>query len=78
MAFVTNHAAQRCIERFDRSLDVDQAKELIMRSAATIDAAAKFGASSVKLAKGIICLTAETQSASYLLAGAELAAMAGS
>jgi hypothetical protein len=52
MAYVSTHAAQRYVERFDRRLSVEQARELLMRSATVIDAASRFGARSVKLANG--------------------------
>lgn len=52
MAFVTQHAAQRYIERIDTTLDIDQARAFIMLSAKTIDFAAEFGATAVKLANG--------------------------
>jgi hypothetical protein len=52
MAHISTHAAERYIERFDRRLTVEQARELLMRSAAIIDAASRYGAESVKLGNG--------------------------
>ena len=52
MAWVTQHAAERYVERVDPALTIGQAKAQIMKSAKVIDTAAAFGASCVVLGNG--------------------------
>ena len=52
MAFVTQHAAERYVERVNPELTVEQAKAAMMASARAIDTAAAFGASCVRLGNG--------------------------
>lgn len=50
--YVSDHAAQRYCERVNPSLDLQQAKGEIMKSAKVLKTAADFGCSAVKLSCG--------------------------
>lgn len=52
MIHVTSHACERFVERIDSRLTFDQARAAILRSAAAIECAARFGCGTVRLGNG--------------------------